>query len=101
MKITNIDTRWRECWNITNEIIVNENVCLIQHKCMYRIYYTKDTIRKFYSTTAKSCLKCKTNNACLLGMLENPKDMGGVSVGTNAGRREASIGSAHLMDNRQ
>jgi hypothetical protein len=54
---TGIGTRWRESWNITNEITVNENVCLIQYKLMYR-----DKIHTFYSMKAESRLKYKTNN---------------------------------------
>lgn len=30
LKGTDVGTRWRECWNIANEITVNENVHLIQ-----------------------------------------------------------------------
>ena len=41
LKITEIGTRWRECWNITNEIKVSKNVRLIQYKVMYRICYTR------------------------------------------------------------
>ena len=33
---------------------------------MYMIYYTRDNIHKFYSTTAESCLKCKTNNYSII-----------------------------------
>ena len=67
-KRTDIGTRWRECWNINNEITVNENVRLIQYKLMHRIYYTRDKINKFYSMMADSCLVWKLlNNTCLLG----------------------------------
>ena len=33
---------------------------------MYKMYYVKDKIHKFYSTTAESCLKCKTNNDSII-----------------------------------
>ena len=48
---TDIGQKWKECWNITNEITANENLRLIQYKIMYRIYHTRDKIHKYYSNT--------------------------------------------------
>jgi hypothetical protein len=52
LKITDIGTRWKESWNITNEITSNKNILLIQSNLMYRMYYKINQIHKFYSTTA-------------------------------------------------
>ena len=56
---TDVGTRWRESWSITNKITVNENVHLIQYKLMYGMYYTRYIIHKFYSTTRSHVLSVK------------------------------------------
>jgi hypothetical protein len=51
-----------ECWNISNEITVNESLRLIQYKLMYEMYYTRDPFtnstaqRKSYVLSVKLAL---------------------------------------------
>ena len=47
-------------------ITANENLRLIHYKLMYRMYYTTNLIHEFYSTTAESWLKCKTNKDSII-----------------------------------
>ena len=64
----NIDAgiRWKECLHLTNKITTNENLRLIQYKLMTRIYYSRDKINKFDSTSSNKCLKCKTESDSLI-----------------------------------
>ena len=70
---TDIGQKWKECWNITNEITANENLRLIQYKIMYRIYHTRDKIHKYYSNTSENCFKCGTKDSLIHAFWECTK----------------------------
>lgn len=55
-----INSKWEQCWNITRDITVNENLRLIQYKIMYRIYCTRDKMHKYDGKVSNNCLECGT-----------------------------------------
>ena len=55
-----INSKWEQCWNITRDITVNENLRLIQYKIMYRIYCARDKMHKYDGKVSNNCLKCRT-----------------------------------------
>ena len=56
---------WKECLQMTNNITTNENLRLIQYKLMTRIYYSRDKIHKFDSTSSDKCLKCPQSDSLI------------------------------------
>lgn len=66
LEILDAKTKWKECLLLTYQVTTNENLRLIQYKLMTRIYYSRDKIHKFDTSSSDLCLKCGKQSDSLI-----------------------------------